>query len=287
MPLDNYDAVWNVYFSGAMERKKFNDAIRSLVAKTMSAAQAAVKSFETEHIHRFRVCYKRLRAWTELLDHCNQEDSGKKLIRKLKPLYRSFGTVRTCDLLLGLIHSRENTRLNACENVLTLRREAAISTAEHAFAKLQHHISIPRLHKTSENASASFISKQIAAFEHSIAHPANADQALHTCRKKVKKIGYLLEWYNRLPDDGSNPPAFEADTYKKLGDLIGQYHDLQVGIQFLSEPAVNAVTGKEERALCDRLAQQLEAELTDNLQQVHAVFTSLLSQRSSNQNAMA
>jgi CHAD domain-containing protein len=196
--------------------------------------------FETEDIHVFRVEIKKLRALLRLMGTDRVKRKKLTIPRHLKDLYRKLGAIRSlqlqqqnitaavkkdhgaaCETYLNLLNAKEAGKMIDAERLLTNRK---------AFRKDRRHISDVIPTKVSKSRINKFI-KSTGSHLQKLANEAIlSDESLHMLRKLLKDLMYC--WPYIKADIAVAYPAFPSrmEDIQKVVDLLGDFHDIFMGI---------------------------------------------------------
>ena len=199
-----------------------------------------------EHVgvHQARVATRRLREAVPVLSTGLKNSKAGKASRKIRRLTRALGAVRELDVTLHLVdelmrHSKlprnalEEVRRHVIEE-RDRRREMMLERLENVDAeKLGRRLEsvAEALNGSDEEAWRPVLSARVAnraaRLEDALAHAGQmyAPERLHDVRIAAKKLRYGLEL---AADSGAKTAAPLVRRIKRLQDLLGRLHDMQV-----------------------------------------------------------
>jgi CHAD domain-containing protein len=185
---------------------------------------------DADSMHDLRVEIKKLRSVYRMAGKLNEKFNYQRQFELLKTIFKNGGAIRSIDVMLesgndfpGLLSKAELKKKNTTRKRLatnfrkkTAMMKRSVMRKEKSFPKL-----IDDFHKKDV---VSYIKKKIKKLEKKL-HYTNPDDALHEHRKKMKEIIYLsdaVDYKNKV-----------LGSYKKLQEMIGEWHDKSVLIEQL------------------------------------------------------
>lgn len=218
---------------------------------------------DTEHVHQSRVATRRIRAALGMFADCFPSKKVKRWQKRIRKLTQGLGPTRDKDVqiefvesfLSGLDDSRHTCRPGIARLALRLRQQRengqpsvvrTLDKFESTQVLVQMHCELERLlfvlRRTSAPLQSSFVFQRtrqriladydaLQSCQASLADPGDK-QAHHQMRIAAKKLRYVLEICN---------PAYEErlsaglKAGKKLQSLLGEIHDCDVWLDFISQ----------------------------------------------------
>lgn len=219
--------------------------------------------FKNDPVHDLRVALRRCRSMVDGLRALDPDKSWKKMRRQATELFDSLGELRDCHVLMEWVE-----KLGAPDDAVTQRLLSHIRAQEHlckqqaqaALNKFDQKrwsewvVKLPRRARRLRPGSDAFktlaVEKWTRArkFE-SAALKTESPEAFHRLRIGVKKLRYVIE--NFLPTESEE----WAGGFKKVQDLLGEIHDLDVLLS--TAASIAAFTTPEEE---QRWKEQLRGE---------------------------
>jgi len=199
----------------------------------------------TEAIHDIRVSIKRLNALFKYLSFANQAEM-KSPDRKLRHLFKASGKLRDAQVQQQLLATYEQSTQRKFVRLHTYILRVEL------YSEFEFIIELNKTNKRKLNTfldnAQTFLKKAVILeietsaiqFIHKTFHDIdlllplyNDDAAIHNIRKLVKTIVYILE-INAITskEDLLRVPLKKI---KKLGEMLGHWHDLAVMLQFLRQ----------------------------------------------------
>ncbi len=247
------------------------------LARTLKQHLTGAAAGEPVGVHQARVTSRRLREAIPVLSTGLRGSKAGKATRKIRRLTRTLGTVRELDVTLALLEELAATpdvprtaveevratvvrerdarrdamlrRLEAMDHDKLGRRLASVSAALDAAATEPWRRALgARL----LDRSRALITAMDAAGH------VYAPEQLHEVRIAAKKLRYGLEL---AVDAGVKAAAPHVRTIKRVQDMLGKLHDLQVLQTHLGATQISGPPARPEpRAALDALAAHVEAQ---------------------------
>ena len=200
--------------------------------------------FEAEHIHEWRVGYKKLRTFLRLMDTTANFPSA------FKHLFKASGEIRDRQLLLDSFPDQSKLALpvylnrvgqelfQAKEQFVTIAEDLSFEKMEKKFLdKLPDYLSDEQLKK--------FVAEKKGAIRLALLAKEN-DISLHTIRKHLKDLLYAeklydQQWGLRFPVSLGIPEKVLVE----ITQLAGDYNDLCIRVDFLKADNTLHLPSKE------------------------------------------
>jgi len=259
-----------------MKREALEEAVERHIGKIEKCCKQLPGSFDPTAIHDLRVNYKKVRAFLRLLQ-LEKSAGDLHIPAKLRSLYHHCGHVRDWQLFLDELNRVEvAAKIPACmrrlnQQLFTYKEQAVHAIEIMHFKKLLHGIikELPRqLHDSTVNK---FMQQKIAAI-HILLLAADNEKDLHSIRKQIKDIGYIMRIYES--DWGIPFPVAEWKSEKELSDMasdLGDFNDRCLAISLL-QSGYSEDCGNEEKEQLQKLqsvwVQQKEKQQRQLLQSV-------------------
>ncbi|HTL10288.1 MAG TPA: CHAD domain-containing protein [Chitinophagaceae bacterium] len=242
-----------------MERKLFKYIIRHHFAIMEKALPGIKNYFDQDAIHQFRVQVKKLRATLRLLNI--------KLPGQLKNYYRSLGRVRDLQLQLTQLSNAGNGLHAPAEYLVALGKQLQEQKENCSFKKRQLAAcrkkllqKIPTLHR---QQLLGYLHREMETLLLLSQQQNEADNYLHSCRKKIKDMVYLQDFYKESLRHHHQQGAIDSATYKKMAlmaDELGRYVDKWTAIDTLNNSHLNKLAPEKEEQLT-AIRKQWQQEL--------------------------
>jgi CHAD domain-containing protein len=255
--------------------------LRERIRRVFQNLPAALAGDE-EAIHEMRVGARRLRVALPLLGTRPEGRRVRRARRVLRQLSRTAGQSRDLDVAVGLLEEAVGRPGSAEERVLLKRLRAARQRSRRSMAEALFDLEIARLRRdlrtvVRRRAEPVFtVSLRMRDARESRGGQALAllqslgerfdPLALHTYRRRVRRLRYVGELAEVLRSQPSEAPAI----FKDLQDRLGRVHDLYVVSQWLAQQADHA----EKRGHADlaAAARRLAATFLERSQEEHRAF---------------
>lgn len=237
----------------------------------------SVVDFEPESIHELRVGIKQIRAFFKLLEWLQPNFKFKANYREVRGLFKAAGPLRDLQVQQTLaqawqiqLHFDLSSYLALLQNREVTARVAYYQTAQKfKIQKLKKPgreidnlcLSISR--RDAKNRAQACVQNQISRLLQLGEDPGAARKHLHALRILSKEMRYTLEFLGGcLPDLLSPKPLLQG--LKSLHQIIGQWHDQEIALQFFQHygsefsPDQSEVAS-EVTAVCQRIILQKES----------------------------
>lgn len=255
---------------------------RHLAAKLLEAADELFPSFEAEPVHRFRVAYKKMRAFLRIVQQVAQNRDARMNADK-KTFYRAMGSLRDTQLQQVLvIHSFISTiyqaegylqclNQTAMELVMPLKKKEVMAVFEPADRKLTEIID--------ENIDRDGFFRYLRDNWHIsgtlVAKTNITDEELHQVRKILKDSCYNLSIFTAWLQEGNEAFA-DTDELDKMATRLGKYQDITVSLNMLRKFLAGEVADRERNALA-HLEEELTRRRVNERQQLLQMLTGYFS----------
>ncbi len=209
-----------------MKHKELKSVVEKEVDGLSQYAGKIPAGYDAEDIHKFRVGYKKLRAFIRLVHVGN----GKKPLKQVKHVYAAAGEVRDRQIQLQIITDwleRDGYEKAVYPGILKNEIEEATRNLQEAISGFPFHHLAEKLvevlpERLSDDTITGFVHRQVEGFYSNIKDNATNEQ-LHTARKHLKDIIYNAAYLRA----GKKDALFleQQEDVKKLATLLGDYHD--------------------------------------------------------------
>ena len=237
-----------------MKRQALEDVVNRYIEQIKKHSDRVPGHFDQEDIHDLRVGYKKIRAFLRLLQL--ESDAGDlQMPLKLKAVYQSSGKVRDLQLFLHQIGNAADAALlpvycKCCNQQLFSCKEQAVQAIEDLqFKKVIHSIKKELPGHLQADTLRKFMQQKKAAI-HIVLMVANDEKDLHTIRKHLKDIIYVIRIYEH---DFEMPfPIQEYTNEKALSDMaarLGDFNDCCIAVSLLQMLCVNESMNNEKLLL--------------------------------------
>ena len=259
--------------------------IESHYQKLEAYSNKIAEDFDTKSIHRFRVEYKKLRAFLRMV---TEEDVQPKMPKKLKKFYHIAGDIRDLQLYNLLVkNSFKELKTKPKEYRHLLDRE--IKKLEKKLLRnvkksppedlVSHEVHLRP--KFTQRDFLDFLAINQTRIEQVIAFRRYSDEDIHNIRKCLKDIFYNKKAYDQEDSESSPVTIFNGKTEEYLHGLLeelGNFQDKRNAILLMQKKGaadINLIERelllnlgqkwlKEKKNMRTHLIEKLETELSPN-----------------------
>lgn len=188
-----------------------------------------------DQIHNLRTSIRRLVSTYLILPNSCKRNKTDDFVSSYKSLFKKNSTIRDYDIIIskllkhGLSENSDTIKFIVKQKEKKLKE--ALKYAKKIRAKTPHQIKIGNSEKTNKKYDKTIFSLITKIQEHIpvVASDESKIEELHTMRKNVKKLRYVLE----LAPNGSY--IHVVDSMKLLQKYLGDIHDCDIAITFLKK----------------------------------------------------
>ncbi len=217
-----------------MNKEKEKHIIKIHFVKLEMLLIKIAKDFKPETIHQFRVTYKKLNAFLNLLAQDQQEKRKIKISKRIKKTYTFLGKLRNLHLQQKRV-KKINTHLKQpAQYILQLKKE--IKKLKNIFLKTHLQKSIAKCKKKTNlllpneftiSNFKSFVKSKWKAMHKIIAAQQFTDNGFHFIRKSLKDLLYSSKIYKYIKDGFRPLSIWRGNDEKYFYTLISQLGYLQ------------------------------------------------------------
>jgi len=226
---------------------------------------------DAETIHRFRVSYKKLRAFLRMLNSRKSAAKKLKLTKMLKSCYHVAGAIRDTQL------QQRRIKAPAAYGILLKQKITALTPllAKHVVlkpvAKAKKKILRKIPHSFSLEEFDQYSSKKWREVNSIISQARFDDTCIHTIRKYLKDIFYNQALFEKDKKKSRNKRVRSTDG---LLDELGKFQDKNVALSFLTGEWLqkSSPSGREK---LQQAKAQIESEKEVMKKKLVNVLTSL------------
>ncbi len=189
-----------------------------------------------ENIHNLRTSIRRLITIYQILPKQLRKKKLKKFVKKYKTFFKSNGKIRDYDILFEKISSYSFSDPNFIQYLVKQRKKKMRSTIDQATDLLKFKApNIPEKSDLIDEINLNFIKqcrKLILEIQTNlllIIQDETKIAELHSMRRTVKKLRYLLELF---PESSISPLL---ENLRRLQTLLGDIHDNDMAISFFQK----------------------------------------------------
>lgn len=216
------------------------------------------KSMSEAAIHDFRVSIKRLRTVHELLQELNPElvDAASQSAA-FRDVFKISGKLRDIQVQIDILEelSLHNHKFYT-HFYAYLKKKESIATAnlyDFLYGK-DYPVDFSDYHESAEKLVQDIDENNLLSTINQIVHnlmlhsfnlfnQENKEEALHEIRTNVKRCHYLLTIAQYLTSDTPEVITKKIEIVNKAGDLLGNWHDLDVTVRTLHsfQPSISTI----------------------------------------------
>lgn len=227
-----------------MNKKQIKQIINKHYSELKKLSKSIVENFDADAIHRFRVVYKKLRAFLRMISYINKTGEEIQISKKLKSAYHISGTIRDLQLQQQRIQDNTKQEFKQPQAYLDLLQQTIDKLNPELASILQDNPVNKCKKKTAESIPGEFSThhfndytkqKWIGVYS-SMASRYIHDTTIHTFRKNLKDLfynfktfrnaepGILLQGLSKAKDE----PYFEM-----LLEELGNFQDKCTAVALL------------------------------------------------------
>jgi CHAD domain-containing protein len=228
-----------------VEQKQLKHIIYFFYKKLEKLSKHIIAGFDAGTIHEFRLVYKKLRAFLQMIGkEGNKPDERINISGKLKKSYRLLGTTRDLQLQQerilevagGNIH-KTNAYIALLQQEIDKLKPALVeifSGDPVAASKKKIKASMPD--EVPVKDFQEFLKKQWLSICTIVAAKRFSDDNLHTIRKNLRLLLYNLKISKEADHAILSPGIWKGEDehyFHKLSDELGKFHDKCIAIHLL------------------------------------------------------
>lgn len=268
-----------------MQKRQIDSLVHLQFVRLKRQFNKIEKAPDAETIKPFRIGIKKLRALLRLLSLERPSSKDLKLPGSLKKMHKSGGRVRDLELLEEKILEAINQRpeINYDKKALLEREERVAQKEEKEFLSLEEFSKAEK--KIRQNLPDQLRTRTVKLFFRTKIEEAGLlaekrshhDKDLHSIRKKLKDILYILKLYR---EDLNTPLGFRfwpqklLLKVKGLEEQLGHFNDICNALMLITPSFINKLK-QPERKLIVFVKRKLLAEKRVMKDQVIQALSSL------------
>ena len=188
-----------------------------------------------ENIHDLRICIRRIEAAYFILPNYCKTKKSEKYVRQLKKFFSLSSKIRDYDVILAKLN--EFAYNQESKLMLTLMRNKlkqiskSIKIAENLSQLKELKIKFSKKSDGKFEKKTLFLIKKFRKHIPIVMKDESKVEELHSMRKTVKKMRYILE----LKEEEKNQESFKdiISHMKQLQKILGEIHDIDIFISYL------------------------------------------------------
>ena len=240
-----------------MKEKKIKKIIKEYFGKLNLYMGLLISEFSIEEIHRFRVEFKKTRAFLRMVAESTGDQYSIGISKKIKNYYQICGDIRNLQLqremLMGAAgnHTPKAYLFEINKKIVELK--ASLSSVYDASAI------VAQAKKTDRNTPEKLPVKSIRVYLHnkwsfirSLVHLDKiTDTEIHSVRKQLKDLVYNLKLlgYHTKDSGKTNLQIVRLESLEQLLHQLGDYQDLTVQTELMRKSLLPGLPASELRLL--------------------------------------
>ena len=240
-----------------MKEKKIKKLIKEYFDKLNLYMGLLISEFSVEEIHRFRVEFKKTRAFLRMVTECSGDQYNTGISKKIKNYYRICGDIRNLQLqremVIGAAGNHQPKAYVFEINKKIVELKASLSSVYDASAI------VAQAKKTDRNTPEKLPVKSIRVYLHnkwsfirSLVHLDKiTDTEIHSVRKQLKDLVYNLKLlgYHTKDSGKTNLQIVRLESLEQLLHQLGDYQDLTVQTELMRKSLLPGLPASELRLL--------------------------------------
>ena len=188
-----------------------------------------------ENIHDIRICIRRIESAYFILPNSCKTKKSEIYVKQLKRFFSISNKIRDYDIILKKLNELQYNQESKL--MLTLMRNKLKQISKSIkFAKILSKLKEPKI-KFSKKSSGKFekktlvLIKKFREYVPIVIEDELKVEELHSMRKTIKKIRYILE----LKEEEHNQESFKDIILqmKQLQKILGEIHDIDIFVSYL------------------------------------------------------
>jgi len=202
--------------------------------------KAFLETGDQEHLHKFRVQIKKLRAMLALFGTTSNDPGLLKTFKPVKRIFRRAGNIREAHINLELserYHLKNERFENSQQQIIEEGTTEFRVKGDEFFKDIKdaHKKVKKQLQKVSDAQIAEYYKNQLETISAGLA-ATGFNEDLHTTRKLIK----ILVYNHKLAGEAlEGKITFNLDYLDELQEAIGKWHDNLVAEELFSLPELN------------------------------------------------
>ena len=188
-----------------------------------------------ENIHEIRICIRRIEAAYFILPNSCKTKKSEMYVKQLKKFFSLSNKIRDYDIILKKLNELQYNQESKLMLMLMRNKLKQISKLI-KFAKNLSKLKEPKI-KFSKKSSGKFekktlvLIKKFREYVPIVIEDELKVEELHSMRKTIKKIRYILE----LKEEENNQESFKdiISHMKQLQKILGEIHDIDIFVSYL------------------------------------------------------
>ncbi|HEX5026159.1 MAG TPA: CHAD domain-containing protein [Agriterribacter sp.] len=227
-----------------MTREQIKHITNSHYQRLRKYSKLIPENFEGETIHRFRVEYKKLRAFLRMLSQSGQIEAKIKVSKNLKKVYRLAGSIRDLQLQQQRVRNAAKDDPKKPRSYLHLLEKEINNIKPDLKAMVGNKMITESKKKTNATLPETFslvdfrrsVQKKRKSIDAIIKAGDFSDNAIHAIRKDLKDLFYNLNTLYKIEHNLSQQTRWigkEKPYYDRLLDELGKFQDSCASVALL------------------------------------------------------
>lgn len=202
--------------------------------------KAFLETGDQEHLHKFRVQIKKLRAMLSLFEITANEAGLMKNFKPVKKIFKRAGDIREAHINLELsqrYHLKNSQFETSQQQIITDGTTEFRNRGDEFFKDIKdaHKKVKKQLQKVGDAQIAEYYKNQLEKISADLVSPVSGED-LHATRKLIK----ILVYNHKLAADAlEGKIAFNLDYLDELQEAIGKWHDNLMAEELFSLPELD------------------------------------------------
>lgn len=266
-----------------MNKKQIKQITNNYYSELKKLSKKIAEIFDADAIHRFRVVYKKLRAFLRMISYFNKTGGEIKISKKLKNAYHISGTIRDLQLQQQRIQDATKQEFKRPQAYLDLLQQTIDKLKPELAAILQDNPVDKCKKNTAERIPGEFTTQHFNDYTNQkwavvntiIASRYLQDNKIHAVRKNLKDLFYNFKMFNELEPGRvwqDEMKGKEEHYFVQLLEELGVFQDKYTAIVLLSGDWLQGLNAYNRKLLiqikkaCLKDREQLKAALLKKLQ---------------------
>lgn len=230
-----------------------------LIARLMATPRYAYTNLT---FHKLRVELKKLNALFEILEYCSTEFKHRKYFKPFKTLFQQAGKVRELHITEALLKTHfDETSLIQFSQYIAMQKKneedaffSLTTKSKRSKLKKQFQLIEPFALQTTKKMIRRYLEKNRNRIKKEMTQENIQMDQVHALRKQIKTYNY-----NRriIEKNDLNRNITSTDH---LSDLVGQWHDLQITLDYIQASKKSIAFEPEESNLLLEGTRKMSAE---------------------------
>lgn len=264
--------LWYAQMNGQQLIKVSGKLHGTLRKKGTLAAQTG----DEETVHKFRIGYKKLRAYLRML--CSLPQHSNKLVvsKSLKEYYAVMGDIRDHQMLQKKLQQEQpSDEVDALMRSLDVKMQIFLITARNididrivrsSSKKISNHLPAHFTYIDFEN----YVDHSLMQVNSQVTSGIYTDEQIHSVRKQLKDVFYNTRLFGHSETPGEQKEEKEKDHMDELLDQLGNYQDSCRSVSLLENNLQHQIPSSHLQLILSNWLAQKEEQRTAVLEKLNA-----------------